>query len=110
VVVPANTTALVTLPGSVAPLEVGSGVWHWCVPYQDPNAHVPYTVDDMVGESLGDAVAQGAILQTLDRAEIPNHLRNMILNEGHLSLRQALYIFPDYDAAVKMMSDTLADL
>ena len=32
---------------------------------------VPYTVDDMVGEILGDAVAQDAILQTLDRAEIP---------------------------------------
>jgi hypothetical protein len=64
----------------------------------------------MVGEILGDAAARAAILQTLERAEIPNHLRNMILNEGHLSLRQALCMFPDYDAAVKMMSDTLANL
>jgi len=34
----------------------------------------------------------------------------MIFNEGHLSLRQALHMFPDYDAAMKMMSDTLANL
>ena len=49
-------------------------------------------------------------MQTLERAEIPNHLRSMIFNEGHLSLRRALHMFPDYDAAVKMMSDTLANL
>ena len=46
VVVPANTTALVTLPGSADPLEVGSGAWHWSVSYQDPDAHTTYTVDD----------------------------------------------------------------
>lgn len=43
VVVPANTTAAVTLPGQEsAPLEVGSGVWRWSVPYRDPDARGPY--------------------------------------------------------------------
>jgi alpha-L-rhamnosidase len=109
-VVPANTTALVTLPGSVAPIETGSGAWHWSVPYEDPDVRSPYTVDALVGDILGDATARAAILQTFERAKTPGYLRDMILNEGHLSLRQALCMFPDYDVAVKMMSDTLADL
>jgi alpha-L-rhamnosidase len=39
VIVPPNTTALVTFPGNDAtPVEVGSGTWHWSVDYQDPDA------------------------------------------------------------------------
>jgi alpha-L-rhamnosidase len=41
IVIPPNTTALVTLPGSdTPPIEVGSGSWHWLAPYQDPDANV----------------------------------------------------------------------
>ncbi len=39
VIVPANCSALVTLPGSA--LEVGSGSWHWSIPYIDPDARGP---------------------------------------------------------------------
>jgi alpha-L-rhamnosidase len=110
VLVPANTSAVVTLPGSATPLEVGSGAWYWCVPYRDPDVHAPYTVDDKTGEILGDVNARAAILQTFERAGIPTYFRNLIFNEGHLSLRQALCMFPDYEAALKMMSDTLENL
>ena len=41
VVVPANATASVTLPGGKAtPIEVGSGTHRWSYPYQDTNSSV----------------------------------------------------------------------
>ena len=110
ITVPANCSALVTLPGAAAPLEVGSGSWHWSVPYQDPDARGPFTVNDAVGDILGDPAARTALLQALDRAEIPVYLRNMLFTERHLPLRQVLSMFPDYEVAVNMMSDTLASL
>jgi alpha-L-rhamnosidase len=110
VTVPANASALVTLPGSAAPLEMGSGLWRWSVPYQVPDARGPFTVDDVVGDILGNPAARMVILQALDRAEIPEYQRNMLFTERHLPLRQALSMFPDYAAVLKMTSDALASL
>ena len=46
-VIPPNTTALVSLPGSeTSPVEVGSGSWHWSLPYRDPDARGLFTLDD----------------------------------------------------------------
>lgn len=54
-VVPANTTARVILLGSdSAPIEVGSGHWHWSILYQDPDARASFTVDDLTGDIVSD--------------------------------------------------------
>jgi alpha-L-rhamnosidase len=109
--IPPNTSALVILPGSdTTPIEVGAGVWRWSVLYQIPEERSPYTVDDLVGDILSDHTARDAILDALVRAEAPDFLRAMIFNDRGLPLRQALRMAPNYDAAVKIMSDTLANL
>ncbi len=110
VIVPANCSGLVTLPGSTSALEVGSGAWTWSVPYIDPDARGPFTVNDIVGDILVNPASRTAILQALERAEIPEYLRNMLFTERHLPLRQALSMFPDYEAALKLTSEALSGL
>jgi alpha-L-rhamnosidase len=97
VTVPANASALVTLPGSPA-LEVGSGSWHWSAPYQDPDARGPYTADDLVGEIMSDAAARNAILEIVGQMEGMGLLFAILNNEKSLTLRQALGVVPNSDA------------
>jgi alpha-L-rhamnosidase len=111
VIIPPNTTARVTLPGSdTPPIEVGSGAWNWSAPYQDPDARGPLTVEDLVGEIMSDRAAREAVLTELDRAGAPGFLKAILFNERSLSLRQALQLLPNYEAAVQMMNDALANL
>jgi len=109
VVIPPNTTALVSLPGNQVPMEVGSGRWSWSEAYQSSNNPEPYTVDDLVGEILSDKNARTAIIDALDRAEVPKFVREMILNEAGLPLRQALFIYPKYEQTIRLLSDALAN-
>ena len=110
VIVPANTTASVTLPGDDKSLEVGSGSWHWSIPYQDPDARGHYTVDDLVGEILSEPGARAAMMDVLERIETPGFLRMVILDERNIPLRQALHKHPNYEEAVTEMDAALADL
>ncbi|MEP6894457.1 MAG: glycoside hydrolase family 78 protein, partial [Chloroflexota bacterium] len=64
VIIPSNTTALVTLPNGEKH-EVGSGIWNWSVPYQDPDARGPFTVDDLTGDIMSDKQASDAIMDVL---------------------------------------------
>jgi len=111
VIIPSNTTAQVTLPGNnTTPIEVGSGSWRWSVPYEDPDARGPYTVDDLVGDILGDSGARAAVMNVFDKTGIPEHFRTMIFNERSLPLRQAMIMFPNYEDAVEIMGNALAGL
>jgi alpha-L-rhamnosidase len=110
VTIPPNTTALVTLPGSDTPLEVGSGSWHWTIPYQDPNARGAFTVDDLVGEIMSDSAASDALLGVLDQVGAPGFLRMILFTERNIILRQALQMLPNYAEAVEMMNAALAKL
>lgn len=106
--VPANCSALVTLPGSASALEVGSGSWTWSIPYTDPDARGPYTVDDVVGDIISDPTACTALLSVFDRLGTPDFYRAMIFNEKNLPLRDTLSMFPNYDEMVKMMNEAMA--
>jgi alpha-L-rhamnosidase len=111
VVIPPNTTALVTLPGNdYAPIEVGSGAWHWSVPYQDPDARGPYTVDDLVGDIMSEDNARDAILEILERIDAPRLLRGMLFRERNMPLSQALHRLPNYEEVVDMINTALANL
>ena len=109
VTIPANASALVVLSNGEGH-EVGSGTWHWSVDYQDPDARGPYTVDDLVGDILGDDAARTAVLNAFEKVGIPDFYRAMIFNERNLPMREAIIMFPNYDDAVKMLNDALADI
>jgi len=111
VIIPANTTAQVTLLGSdAAPIEVGSGKWHWSVPYQDPDARGPFTIDDLAGDVMSDTRARDAIMDVLLRTGAREHHRAMILGERNIPLRRSLQMLPNYDEAVKMINDALQSM
>jgi alpha-L-rhamnosidase len=107
VIIPPNTTALITLPNG-APHEVGSGTWNWVIDYQDPDARGPYTVDDLAGDLLNDPRARNAITEVLVRTGAPAFVQGMIFGERNIPLRQSLRVLPKYEEAVKMMNDALA--
>jgi alpha-L-rhamnosidase len=111
VVIPANTTARVTLPGSdAAAIEVGAGKHHWSVPYQDPDARGPFTVDDLAGDIMSDTKARDTILDVLVRTGVREHHRAMILDERNIPLRKSLSLLPNPEEAMKLISDALADI
>ena len=111
VVIPPNATALVTFPGSdAAPLEVGSGSWHWSIPYQDPDAHAPYTVDDLIEEILSDSAARTIIMDALSGLVEAGFLAMILQNYGDLPLRQALGLLPNSGELMPLMIDALAKL
>jgi len=111
VMIPPNTTALVTLPGSdMAPVEVGSGKWHWSIDYQDPDARGPFTVDDLTGDIMSEPAAKFALTEVLAQVDMPQYLRAVIIGEVNVPLRQSLRMLPDYEDAVELMQDALADL
>ena len=111
VVIPPNTTALVSLPGSeTPPVEVGAGSWHWSVPYQDPDARGPLTVDDVVGDLLSDPAARTAITDVLVRATVPGYFRAIVFNERGMTLRQALGELPSSGDLLAELAEALGGL
>lgn len=108
--IPPNATALVTLPNGEQ-YEVGSGVWDWSVPYQDPDARGPFTLDDLTGEIMSDHAASKTVLEAFERLQLADHfLRAIIFGERNMVFRQSLRILPNYEQAVKVMDDALAGL
>jgi len=67
VVVPANTTAIVTLPGGDGPsVEVGSGTHQWSYPYRPtPAPRAPLTLDSTLVELVDDAEAWATALHDI---------------------------------------------
>jgi alpha-L-rhamnosidase len=111
VLIPPNTTALVTLPGGdTTPIKVGSGSWHWSLPYQDPDVRGPYTVDDLIGDITYDPAARDVLMNVLQQVGAPDFLMGMLLNERNVPLREALLMLSSHEKAVKLMSKALASL
>ncbi len=108
VTIPANASAVVILPGQEAPIEVGSGTWHWAVPYQDPDARGAFTVDDLVGDIFAEARGRAIVMSALERAGAPDFVRGVISSEPNLPLRQALRMAPNYDDVLRLVGEALA--
>ena len=110
VTIPANASALVILPNDER-IEVGSGKWNWTVPYQDPDARGPFTVDDLTGDIVIDTAARNNIIKVFDQLGVRDHfIRATILGERNTSLRQSLQILPNQDEAVRLINDALQSI
>jgi alpha-L-rhamnosidase len=111
VVIPPNATALVTLPGNdAAPVEVGSGSWHWAIPYQDPDARAPYSVDDVIEEIMSDTGVRTVVMDAISRSKGADFLGMILQNYRDLTLRQALGMIPKSGDLLTVMIDALAKL
>ena len=110
VTIPANASALVILPNDER-IEVSSGKWNWSIPYQDPDARGPFTVDDLTGDIIIDSAARDHIIKVFDQLGVRDHfIRATILGERNTSLRQSLQILPNQDEAVRLMNDALQSI
>jgi alpha-L-rhamnosidase len=111
VIVPPNSSALVSLPGSdQPPVTVQPGSHHWAYPYQPPaDAHAARSLDSMVGELLNDSAAWEAI-----KAVVARHNMDVSsIDIGTVSsqtLRQLLTLRPDSEMITKELEETLASL
>ncbi|MCA9960840.1 MAG: hypothetical protein KC443_17490, partial [Anaerolineales bacterium] len=111
VLIPPNATAFITLPGGdLDAIEVGSGSWHWSIPYQDPDTREQYTVDDLIGDITYDAEARDVLMNVLKQIEAPSFLMGMLLNERNISLREALLMLANHEEAVSLMNEAFANL
>jgi alpha-L-rhamnosidase len=111
VLIPPNTTAFITLPGGdTPPIEVGSGSWHWSVPYQDPDVRGPYTIDDLIGDITYDPAVRDALMDVLQQVGASDFLMRTLLSNRSLSLREALFMLSNYEEVVKLMNEALANL
>lgn len=88
---------------------MGSGAWRWSLPYQDPDARGPYTVDDQVGEIISDNAANRHA-GCAGAGRRAGFLKAILFNERNMPLRQALQMLPDPAAAVDLMNVALATL
>jgi alpha-L-rhamnosidase len=97
VVVPPNTTARVTLPGSDGrSYDVGSGTHEWSYSYTDPDARPPLTLDSTVGELIDDADAWSVVMDTIARlAPRAPFIKRMIQGQSGSPLREVLATVPN---------------
>ena len=112
ILVPANTTAIVNLPGTdKEPIEVGAGTHQWSYAYQDPDAHEPLTLENTIGEIMDDAHAWTGVIDTLARLVPKNVFSiNALPSQSTLTLRQGLAMLPNVDAVLIAVSDALEEL
>ena len=101
VVVPPNTTALVTLPkGDGIPFEVGSGTHRWVYPYQvfDPS---PRVLDIRLESLIDDPEAWSTVVKTIHQhlSGLAQHMdiRMLMLQNSHLTLEQVLLLLPSVE-------------
>ena len=112
IVIPPNTTARVTLPGTnQEPLEVSSGTYQWSYEYQDPDAPRALSVDNTIGEIHDNARAWEVVIETLTQY-IPDKpiLLPFLQNQSRRTLRQGLATLPDADKALSSIADAFAKL
>jgi len=109
VVIPPNGTALVTFPGSdLSPVEIGSGSWHWSMPYHDPDVRVRYTVDDVIEEIMSEPTARAVIMEIASRSENADFLSMILQNQSALTLREAIGMLSNPGDLLTQFSKALA--
>jgi alpha-L-rhamnosidase len=111
-IVPPNTTATVTLPGSEqVAIEVGAGTHHWSYAYRSSDSRRPLSLDHTIGAFLDDPEAWEAVRATLVRF-IPQlaEAQGTMLGYSFVPLRQTLAPLPNAAALFAAIEQTLAEL
>jgi len=97
-VIPPNTTALVTLPGSDSAFEVGSGRHFWNVQLNSPRASVgPIAATTDLATIIDDPAAYDAINEALEHADpfaAESFRKNTVWGEGR-KLTERLFTMSD---------------
>lgn len=95
-IVPPNTNATVTLPGSDRePFSVGSGTHRWQYVYSDPHTKAPLSLDSTVGEVIDDATAWTALTRVIaEMAPGLGFIKPGLMGQSGVRLRQALAGLP----------------
>ena len=112
VVVPPNTTALVTLPGKDGePVDVPSGTHRWSYLHREPDARPSLSMDSTVGDIRDDPETWSVVIQTLKRL-IPQNvfLETMVKSQTERSLREALTILSVHEEVFTALDDVFATL
>ena len=111
VLIPANTTAQVILPGSgKEPFEVGSGSYHWSYAYTDPDARGPLSVNDPIGEIVGSPEAMAAVTKTLKQIPGTEMLLMIMVQDGSQSLTQLLGSRPGTGPLLAAIDEALSNV
>jgi alpha-L-rhamnosidase len=113
VVVPPNTTAEVSIPGSgTAPTEVGSGAHRWSYPYQVQEVvRVPLTIDNTLGEIIDVPEAWAVTLGAI-RANMPEFTGGELSPKGsaNMAVRQVFLHHPNRSKLLESIAGALAGL
>jgi alpha-L-rhamnosidase len=99
VVVPANTTARVTLPArEEEPVEVGSGTHHWSYPYTEHTAgRRSLSIQSTIGEIIEDRDAWTSVVTTLREhaPQLAERLEGTLQTNSDMTLDQLLSMRPN---------------
>jgi alpha-L-rhamnosidase len=103
VVLPPNTTGAVTLPGQPEPFEIGSGRYHWSIPYPgEKDPRVPLSLDMSIGELIDYPEAFKSIMRLF--SEFNPDIAARLETQTSLNLRQAAYMLQDPEEILPRMS------
>jgi alpha-L-rhamnosidase len=93
--IPANTTAVVHLPGTDGdPLEVGSGRYRWSYPYQAPEVvYPPLTINSTLGDLIDQQVVYERVMHVI--AQHNPEFADRMDGQVTVSLRQAIQMNPN---------------
>lgn len=114
VVLPPNTTARVTLPGSDdTPFEIGSGTHHWVYPYQESEPS-PRVLDIKIDSLIDDPAAWNTVVETIYQhlSGLARHtdIRMLMLQHSHMTLEQVLSLLPSADKLPSALERALSTM
>ena len=89
VVIPANTTATIVLPGNDKTLEIGSGSYSWEYPYKASSARQQLTLENTLGDLYGEPEIHSSVLALVKDLE-PNSVTNdgKLRGNGGMTIRE----------------------
>ena len=93
VVIPANTTATVVLPGDGKTLEIGSGMYSWEYPFTPSSAQQKLTLESTLGDLYGDLETHSQVLALVREFE-PNSVTNDggLRGNGGMTIRELTFM------------------
>ena len=107
--IPANTTALVYLPGHNGdPLAVGSGRYRWSYPYTQPApVYKPLTVDSTLGDLIDHPAAHEQVMALI--AQHNYEFADRMDGRVGVTLRQAILMNPNAESLLDKVAAVLKE-